>query len=114
MEGSQTLRLLCYEKCCGKVKQSKEDGEVTDKIVAKGQIKVQTKHRRCGSQQKFVCLYKKQLQRTITALRYFLLDLPVEDLTSSRVPLVQISMNIWEFRKWFSLYNILHDYTCFF
>uniref|UniRef100_A0AAX7TJ94 Uncharacterized protein n=1 Tax=Astatotilapia calliptera TaxID=8154 RepID=A0AAX7TJ94_ASTCA len=34
LEGSQTLRLLCYEKCC------KEDGEVTDKIVAKGQIKL--------------------------------------------------------------------------
>uniref|UniRef100_A0A3Q4H1W0 BCR activator of RhoGEF and GTPase n=1 Tax=Neolamprologus brichardi TaxID=32507 RepID=A0A3Q4H1W0_NEOBR len=40
LEGSQTLRLLCYEKCCSKVKQSKEDGVVTDKIVAKGQIKL--------------------------------------------------------------------------
>uniref|UniRef100_A0A8C4EI99 Breakpoint cluster region protein n=1 Tax=Dicentrarchus labrax TaxID=13489 RepID=A0A8C4EI99_DICLA len=41
LEGSQTLRLLCYEKCCNKTKQSKEDGEMTDKIMAKGQIKVQ-------------------------------------------------------------------------
>lgn len=40
LEGSQTLRLLCYEKCCNKTKQSKEDGEVTDKITVKGQIKV--------------------------------------------------------------------------
>ena len=40
LEGSQTLRLLCYEKCCSKTKQSKEDGELSDKIVAKGQIKV--------------------------------------------------------------------------
>uniref|UniRef100_A0A3B5R614 BCR activator of RhoGEF and GTPase n=1 Tax=Xiphophorus maculatus TaxID=8083 RepID=A0A3B5R614_XIPMA len=40
LEGSQTLRLLCYEKCCAKTKQSKEEGEMTDKIVAKGQIKV--------------------------------------------------------------------------
>ncbi|XP_023814496.1 breakpoint cluster region protein [Oryzias latipes] len=40
LEGSQTLRLLCYEKCCSKPKQSKEDGEVTDKIIAKGQIKL--------------------------------------------------------------------------
>lgn len=56
---------------------------------------------------------KKQLQRTITVLRYFLLDLPVQDLTNSSFPLVQISMNIWEFRKWFSLYNILRDYTYF-
>lgn len=39
LEGSQTLRLLCYEKSC---KQSKEDGEMTDKIIAKGQIKVLT------------------------------------------------------------------------
>lgn len=63
-----------------------------------------------------VCMFyiKKQLQRTITVLRYFLLDLPVQDLTNSSFPLVQISMNIWEFRKWFSLYNILRDYTYFF
>lgn len=40
LEGSQTLRLLCYEKCCHKTKQSKEDGEIADKIMAKGQIKV--------------------------------------------------------------------------
>lgn len=40
LEGSQTLRLLCYEKCSTKTKQSKEDGEITDKILAKGQIKV--------------------------------------------------------------------------
>nr|XP_020454830.1 breakpoint cluster region protein-like [Monopterus albus] len=40
LESSQTLRLLCYEKCCSKAKQSKEDGEITDKIIAKGQIKL--------------------------------------------------------------------------
>uniref|UniRef100_A0AAQ5XTQ3 Uncharacterized protein n=1 Tax=Amphiprion ocellaris TaxID=80972 RepID=A0AAQ5XTQ3_AMPOC len=40
LEGSQTLRLLCYEKCCNKIKQSKEEGEFTDKIMAKGQIKL--------------------------------------------------------------------------
>ncbi|XP_031704806.1 breakpoint cluster region protein [Anarrhichthys ocellatus] len=40
LEGSQTLRLLCYEKCCNKSKQSKEDGETADKITAKGQIKL--------------------------------------------------------------------------
>lgn len=42
LEGSQTLRLLCYEKSCNKIKQSKDDGEMTDKIIAKGQIKVLT------------------------------------------------------------------------
>ncbi|KAF7656568.1 hypothetical protein LDENG_00039160 [Lucifuga dentata] len=40
LEGSQTLRLLCYEKCYNKTKQSKEDGEIMDRIVAKGQIKL--------------------------------------------------------------------------
>lgn len=40
LEGSQTLRLLCYEKCCNKTKQSKEDGEIADKIMSKGQIKL--------------------------------------------------------------------------
>ncbi|KAL3063405.1 hypothetical protein OYC64_003051 [Pagothenia borchgrevinki] len=37
LEGSQTVRLLCYEKCC---RQSKEEAEVTDRIMAKGQIKL--------------------------------------------------------------------------
>ncbi|KAM3867843.1 breakpoint cluster region protein [Diretmus argenteus] len=40
LEGSQNMRLLCYEKCCNKTKQSKEDGENTDRIMAKGQIKL--------------------------------------------------------------------------
>lgn len=40
LEGSQTLRLLCYEKCYNKAKQNKEDGENTDRIMAKGQIQV--------------------------------------------------------------------------
>ncbi|KAM9743568.1 breakpoint cluster region protein [Menidia menidia] len=40
LEGSQTLRLLCYEKCYSKSRQSKEDGEAADRIMAKGQIKL--------------------------------------------------------------------------
>lgn len=40
LEGSQTLRLLCYEKCYNKTKQNKEDGESTDRIMGKGQIPV--------------------------------------------------------------------------
>lgn len=40
LEGSQTLRLLCYEKCSSKSNKGKEDGELTDKIIAKGQIKL--------------------------------------------------------------------------
>ncbi|XP_063066303.1 breakpoint cluster region protein isoform X3 [Engraulis encrasicolus] len=38
LEGSQTLRLLCYEKCYNKSKLNKEDGESTDRIMGKGQI----------------------------------------------------------------------------
>lgn len=40
LEGSQTLRLLCYEKCYNKTKQNKEDGEGADRIMGKGQIPV--------------------------------------------------------------------------
>uniref|UniRef100_A0A7N8XEQ0 BCR activator of RhoGEF and GTPase n=1 Tax=Mastacembelus armatus TaxID=205130 RepID=A0A7N8XEQ0_9TELE len=38
LEGSQTLRLLCYEKSYNKTKQNKEDGDSTDRIMGKGQI----------------------------------------------------------------------------
>lgn len=40
LEGSQTLRLLCYDKSYNKTKMSKEDGESTDRIIGKGQIVV--------------------------------------------------------------------------
>ncbi|XP_023364607.1 breakpoint cluster region protein [Otolemur garnettii] len=40
LEGSQTLRLLCYEKCYNKTKMSKEDGETTDRLMGKGQVQV--------------------------------------------------------------------------
>ncbi|PWA18457.1 hypothetical protein CCH79_00009895, partial [Gambusia affinis] len=57
LEGSQTLRLLCYEKCCAKTKQSKEEGEMTDKILAKGQIKLDPQ-----------TLQNKDWQRTVIAV----------------------------------------------
>ncbi|KAK7800420.1 hypothetical protein U0070_009996 [Myodes glareolus] len=38
LEGSQTLRILCYEKCYNKMKITKEDGESTDKLMGKGQL----------------------------------------------------------------------------
>lgn len=40
LEGSQTLRILCYEKCYNKTKLPKEDGETMDRIMGKGQIQV--------------------------------------------------------------------------
>lgn len=57
LEGSQTLRLLCYEKCCHKTKQSKEDGENTDRIAAKGQIQLDPQ-----------TLQNKDWQRTIITM----------------------------------------------
>uniref|UniRef100_A0AAQ6IG89 Uncharacterized protein n=1 Tax=Anabas testudineus TaxID=64144 RepID=A0AAQ6IG89_ANATE len=57
LEGSQTLRLLCYDKFCNKTKQSKEEGEITDKIVAKGQIKLDPQ-----------TLQNKDWQRTVIAM----------------------------------------------
>ncbi|XP_049995865.1 breakpoint cluster region protein [Alexandromys fortis] len=40
LEGSQTLRILCYEKCYNKMKITKEDGESTDKLMGKGQLQL--------------------------------------------------------------------------
>ncbi|XP_070132126.1 breakpoint cluster region protein isoform X1 [Equus caballus] len=40
LEGSQTLRILCYEKCYNKTKIAKEDGETTDRIMGKGQVQL--------------------------------------------------------------------------
>ncbi|XP_029427879.1 breakpoint cluster region protein [Rhinatrema bivittatum] len=40
LEGSQTLRVLCYEKCCNKSRFTKEDGETTDRIMGKGQMQL--------------------------------------------------------------------------
>ncbi|XP_057686965.1 PH_BCR_vertebrate and RhoGAP_Bcr domain-containing protein isoform X1 [Corythoichthys intestinalis] len=57
LEGSQMLRLLCYEKSCNKPKQSKEDGEMTDKIMVKGQIKLDPQN-----------LQNKDWQRTVIAM----------------------------------------------
>ncbi|XP_034379967.1 breakpoint cluster region protein [Arvicanthis niloticus] len=40
LEGSQTLRILCYEKCYNKMKMTKEDGESADKLMGKGQVQL--------------------------------------------------------------------------
>lgn len=39
LEGSQSLRILCYEKCYDKTKL-KDNNEIVDKIMGKGQIQV--------------------------------------------------------------------------
>ncbi|CAL9708716.1 unnamed protein product [Knipowitschia caucasica] len=57
LEGSQTLRLLCYEKCGPKSKQGKEDGELSERIVVKGQIKLDPQ-----------TLQNKDWQRTVIAM----------------------------------------------
>ncbi|KAJ6657229.1 hypothetical protein lerEdw1_002596, partial [Lerista edwardsae] len=40
LEGSQSLRILCYEKCYDKSKLNKDNNEIVDKIVGKGQVQV--------------------------------------------------------------------------
>ncbi|KAG5283972.1 hypothetical protein AALO_G00021550 [Alosa alosa] len=40
LEGSQCLRILCYEKCYDKSKLNKDDNEIVDKIVGKGQVQL--------------------------------------------------------------------------
>ena len=40
LEGSQCLRILCYEKCYDKTKLNKDDNEIVDIIMGKGQVQV--------------------------------------------------------------------------
>lgn len=42
LEGSQSLRILCYEKCYDKTKVNKDNNEIVDKIMGKGQIQVRS------------------------------------------------------------------------
>ncbi|KAB0401954.1 hypothetical protein E2I00_019368, partial [Balaenoptera physalus] len=44
LEGSQSLRILCYEKCYDKTKVNKDNNEIVDKIMGKGQIQVRGRH----------------------------------------------------------------------
>ncbi|MGH0144199.1 UNVERIFIED_CONTAM: hypothetical protein FKN15_047059 [Acipenser sinensis] len=57
LEGSQTLRLLCYEKCYNKTRLNKEDGESTDRIMGKGQIQLDPQ-----------ALQDKDWQRTVISM----------------------------------------------
>uniref|UniRef100_A0A8C6LFZ2 ABR activator of RhoGEF and GTPase n=1 Tax=Nothobranchius furzeri TaxID=105023 RepID=A0A8C6LFZ2_NOTFU len=40
LEGSQYLRILCYEKCFDKSMLNKDDNEIVDKIKGKGQVQL--------------------------------------------------------------------------
>uniref|UniRef100_A0A663M9R0 BCR activator of RhoGEF and GTPase n=1 Tax=Athene cunicularia TaxID=194338 RepID=A0A663M9R0_ATHCN len=57
LEGSQTLRILCYEKCYNKTKLTKEDGESTDRIMGKGQVQLDPQ-----------ALQDKDWQRTVISM----------------------------------------------
>ncbi|XP_070255965.1 breakpoint cluster region protein isoform X2 [Myotis yumanensis] len=57
LEGSQTLRILCYEKCYNKTKIAKEDGESTDRIMGKGQVQLDPQ-----------ALQDRDWQRTVIAM----------------------------------------------
>ena len=45
LEGSQCLRILCYETCYDKSKINKDDNEIVDKIMGKGQVQVRERAR---------------------------------------------------------------------
>lgn len=57
LEGSQTLRILSYEKCYNKTKFPKEDAEITDNIMGKGQIQLEPQ-----------ALQDKDWQRTVIGM----------------------------------------------
>ncbi|XP_021567712.1 breakpoint cluster region protein [Carlito syrichta] len=57
LEGSQTLRILCYEKCYNKIKIPKEDGESTDRLMGKGQVQLDPQ-----------ALQDRDWQRTVIAM----------------------------------------------
>ncbi|XP_054324993.1 breakpoint cluster region protein isoform X1 [Pongo pygmaeus] len=57
LEGSQTLRILCYEKCYNKMKIPKEDGESTDRLMGKGQVQLDPQ-----------ALQDRDWQRTVIAM----------------------------------------------
>ncbi|KAM5190623.1 breakpoint cluster region protein [Callospermophilus lateralis] len=57
LEGSQTLRILCYEKCYNKTKIAKEDGESTDRLMGKGQVQLDPQ-----------ALQDRDWQRTVIAM----------------------------------------------
>lgn len=44
LEGSQYLRILCYETCYDKSKLNKDDNEIVDKIMGKGSVQVRGRH----------------------------------------------------------------------
>ncbi|KAJ8342877.1 hypothetical protein SKAU_G00328050 [Synaphobranchus kaupii] len=49
LEGSQCLRILCYEKCYDKSKLNKDNNEIVDKIMGKGQVQGEKRGRaRCA------------------------------------------------------------------
>ncbi|ELK01884.1 Active breakpoint cluster region-related protein [Pteropus alecto] len=52
LEGSQSLRILCYEKCYDKTKVNKDNNEIVDKIMGKGQIQLSPRCRCCS------CLFR--------------------------------------------------------
>lgn len=61
LEGSQYLRILCYEKCYDKSMLNKDDNEIVDKIMGKGQVQVRkmaltVHHRNTAVMKRDVCV----------------------------------------------------------
>ncbi|XP_008301185.1 active breakpoint cluster region-related protein-like isoform X1 [Stegastes partitus] len=56
LEGSQYLRILCYEKCYDKSMLNKDDNEIVDKIMGKGQVQVRGRASQKQTMHKERCL----------------------------------------------------------
>ncbi|CAG5877555.1 unnamed protein product [Menidia menidia] len=61
LEGSQYLRILCYEKCYDKSMLNTDDNEIVDKIMGKGQVQVRRQlptghHRNSPCTKRDVCV----------------------------------------------------------
>lgn len=62
LEGSQYLRILCYETCYDKSMLNKDDNEIVDKIMGKGQVQVRRRlltghHRNKPYTKRDICLH---------------------------------------------------------
>uniref|UniRef100_A0A671S475 Active breakpoint cluster region-related protein-like n=1 Tax=Sinocyclocheilus anshuiensis TaxID=1608454 RepID=A0A671S475_9TELE len=80
LEGSQCLRILCYEKCYDKSKLNKDDNEIVDKIMGKGQVQVGQREKPIAKPQ-YVC--KQQTLRFVSRPHQTGLDHKSSDLNCS-------------------------------
>uniref|UniRef100_A0A671KHH6 Uncharacterized protein n=1 Tax=Sinocyclocheilus anshuiensis TaxID=1608454 RepID=A0A671KHH6_9TELE len=94
LEGSQTLRLLCYSK----VRQCRDDGENMDRIMAKGQIQLDPQS-----------LQGKDWQRTVISMNgvsHLHLNRPIEVKLSMRFTSREFSLKRMPSRKQSGVFGV--------